>query len=327
VSSVNSVRGPVAPEALGTTLMHEHVFVFDPAVAAAYGAGWWDEEERVDDAVAKLERARSNGIDTLVDVTVLGIGRDIGLLKRVGERVDLNVVVSTGLYTYGELPRLFRNEGPGLAIERDEPMVEMFLRDIREGIEGTKVKAGMLKGVWETPKLGPDAERVHRAIAATQRASGVPVTVHTNSAAQTGRQLLDFYRREGVDPARMIVAHAGDSSDLDYLRDLMDTGATAGFDRFGLDTFGATPERVETVAALCQLGYADRIVLSQDAAAFTESWPHPAARAELQRQLPDWHHSFVAETVLDLLRARGVAEEQLDSMMRRNPARLLHPSL
>ena len=320
---IATVRGAIDQAALGTTLMHEHVFVADPEVIENYGAGWWDEDARVADAVTKLQAAKAAGIDTIVDMTVLGIGRNIGLVRRINEQVDINIVAATGLYTFDALPRLFRNEGPGTAVDGPEPMVGAFLSDIRAGIAGTDVKAGMLKCVWETPILSAPAQRVQRAICQTHVASRVPITVHTNAEHQTGRAVLDFYEAENVDPAKVIVGHAGDSTDIDYLRHLMDRGATIGFDRFGLDTYGSTAARVQTMARLCRLGYADRIVLSQDSAAFTESWGTPAALKALEQVLPNWHYTYVVDTVLPLLGRHGITREQVSTMLLDNPRRLL----
>ena len=70
------------PTALGPTLMHEHVFVLNEEVRQNYPADW-DEDERVDDAVAKLNALAARGCQTIVDPTVLGLGRDIDRIRRV----------------------------------------------------------------------------------------------------------------------------------------------------------------------------------------------------------------------------------------------------
>lgn len=322
---IETVRGPIGLERLGTVLMHEHVFVTDPEVISNFGQQWWDEEERISDAVRKLQAAKDIGVDTIVDMTVLGIGRDIRLVQRVNAGVDINIVAATGLYTFDALPGLFRNEGPGTAVDTVEPMVEAFLADIRQGIAGTAVKAGMLKCVWETPTLTPSAERVQSAVCQTHVESGTPITVHTNADLQSGRAALDFYEAENVALDRVVVGHAGDSTNIDYLRALMDRGATIGCDRFGLDTYGNSYDRVQTIVTLCGLGYAERIVLSQDSAAFTESWARPAAAAALSRILPNWRYTYVLETVIPQLRDQGINEQQLRAMLVDNPRRLLGP--
>ena len=160
---VETVRGPVDTAQLGQTLMHEHVFVLTPDLLQNYPAGW-DEEERVTDAVERLRRLKDLGCETIVDPTVVGLGRYIPRIQRINEQVDINIVAATGLYTYRDLPLPLQQTGPGTTLGGDEPMVEMFVRDITEGIAGTSVKAAFLKCAIDEPGLTPDVERVLRAV-------------------------------------------------------------------------------------------------------------------------------------------------------------------
>jgi phosphotriesterase-related protein len=110
MAQVETVRGRVDTARLGTTLMHEHVFVLNEEIRLNY-PGDWDEEARVADAAAKLNALRQRGCDTIVDPTVIGLGRDIGRIQRVAAGTDLNTIVATGLYTYGDVPFHFRYRG------------------------------------------------------------------------------------------------------------------------------------------------------------------------------------------------------------------------
>lgn len=323
---VDTVRGPVELDRLGTTLMHEHVFVLTPDVMQNYGDQWWDEEVRVADAVDKLRRLKDAGVDTIVDPTVVGLGRYIPRVRDVNELVDINIVAATGLYTFDEIPHFFHYQGPGAALDGPELMTEMFVRDIREGIGGTGVRAAFLKCVVEERGLTPDQTRVHAAICEAHQETGVPITVHTNAAHQTGRLALDFFARHGVDLTKVVIGHAGDSNDFDYLRWIMDQGATIGCDRFGLDMYNPTGDRVRTVAALCAQGYADRIVLSHDAACYMDFFSGEGAQALLRQALPNWHYLHIPNDVLPLLRKEGVTEQELNAMLVDNPRRYFTPS-
>jgi phosphotriesterase-related protein len=200
-------------------------------------------------------------------------------------------------------------------------MTEMFVRDIREGISGTSVKAAFLKCVVEEAGLTPDVARVQAAISETHQETGVPITVHTNSAHQTGRLALEFYAKHGVDLTKVVIGHAGDSNDLDYLKWIMDQGATIGCDRFGLDMFNPTADRVATIVALCAQGYADRIVLSHDAACYMDFFSGEQAQAMLKAAAPNWHYRHITNDVLPALRERGVSEDQIKTMLVHNPKR------
>ncbi|MEJ7720723.1 MAG: hypothetical protein WKF58_09875 [Ilumatobacteraceae bacterium] len=115
MSTVETVRGAVDTAALGQTLMHEHVFVLSTEHVQNYGVGdWWDEDERVADAVVKLQAIRDLGVETIVDPTVWGLGRYIPRIQRINEQVDVNIVVATGIYTYDSVPHQYEHRGVGL---------------------------------------------------------------------------------------------------------------------------------------------------------------------------------------------------------------------
>lgn len=326
MAAVETVKGPVEVDALGVTLMHEHVFVLTPEVLQNYGHEWWDEEERVADAIEKLTALKAAGVDTIVDPTVVGLGRYIPRVARINAEVDLNIVAATGLYTFDDLPHYFHYRGPDTLLGGPELLTEMFVRDIREGIGGTGIKAAFLKCVVEERGLTPDQTRVQHAICETHRETGVPITVHTNSAHQTGRLALEFYARQGVDLTAVVIGHAGDSNDLDYLRWIMDQGATIGCDRFGLDMFNPTADRVATIAALCGEDYADRIVLGHDAACYMDYFSGEASQQMLAQAAPNWHYRHISTDVLPALREQGVTDEQITTMMVDNPRRYFTPA-
>lgn len=321
MAAVETVRGPVEAGDLGPTLMHEHVFVLSTEHMQNYGNGlWWDEEARVADAVAKLRALHGKGITTIVDPTVWGLGRYIPRMERIAAQVELNIVVATGLYAYEELPQQYAYRGPGLLLDMPEPMVTDFTRDIVEGIGGTGVKAAVLKCCVEAPGLTPGVDRIARAVARTHVQTGAPITVHTSGPAQSGRLAVGLFREEGVDLTKVVVGHAGDSNDVGYLMELADSGATLGMDRFGLDVFNPTSERIATIAALAAGGYADRMVLAHDANCFIDYFgaDQDTAKAAVA---PNWHYTHISDDVLPALREAGVTSAQIEQMLVDNPRR------
>jgi phosphotriesterase-related protein len=315
--TVETVRGPVSADSLGTVLMHEHVFVVNEELRQNYPE-YWDEEERVADAVQKLRALADRGVDTIVDPTVLGLGRNLSRVQRVNAEVDINIVAATGIYTYGDLPFFLHHQGPGTTFGGDEPMVRMFTRDIEDVIADTGVRAAFLKCAIED-QLTPGVERVMRAVAQTHHRTGAPITVHTNPAHRTGLVTQRVLREEGVDLGQVVIGHSGDTADLDYLTALMEAGSYIGMDRFGLDLLLPFEERVGTVAELCRRGYAERLVLAQDASCYIDWFPVEAKEAAV----PNWHFTHVHDEVLPALRERGVSEQQITTMLQDNPRRYL----
>ncbi|OGO50935.1 MAG: phosphotriesterase [Chloroflexi bacterium RBG_16_68_14] len=311
---VETLRGPIDTAQLGFTLMHEHVFVLSQGVPESFPSVW-DEEAQIASAREKLRELADLGVQTFVDLTVLGLGRNIPRLQRALEGISLNVIIATGLYTYNELPQYFQN--------RDiDVMVDLFVRDITGGIQGTKVKAAILKCATDEPGVTPGVEKVLRAVARAHRRTGAPISTHTHSGTRRGLDQQKVFAEEGVDLGRVIIGHSGDTEDIGYLEEMLKRGSYLGMDRFGIDIYLPTEKRVAVIARLCELGYADRLVLSHDASCYIDWYP-----AELVRStVPNWHFRHISEDALPALRKAGVNEEQIRQMTVESPRRIFEHS-
>lgn len=315
-NEVQTVRGPVAVAELGRTLMHEHVFVLTTDVQRNFPDEWGDEDTRVADAVAKLRELAGIGVRTIVDPTVVGLGRYIPRIQRIAEQVpELNIVVATGVYTYTDVPFFFRHRGPGLADGVPDPMVDMFVADITTGIAGTGVRAGMLKCAIDHEGLTPGVERIMRAVGAAHHRTGTPITVHTHPGTRTGLHVRRILVDEcGVDPRRIVLGHSGDTADADHLTELAEAGFVLGMDRMGLNTEISFEQRCDIVVELCRRGFAGQLVLSHDAACYID-WVDPNVRPLLTQ----WHYLHIEQEVLPYLRDHGVTEDQITAMLVDNP--------
>jgi phosphotriesterase-related protein len=318
VPNLNTARGAIDTTDLGVTLMHEHVFILSPDITVNYPEVWGDEAERETDAIARLNELKSNGVDSIVDLTVIGMGRYIPRIARVAAATDINIVVATGVYTYNDVPMYFHFTGPGGVLGDAEPMVDMFVRDIEHGIADTGVKAAILKCATDEPGVTPGVERVLRAVATAHRQTGVPISTHTHAATRRGLEQQRIFAEEGVDLSRVVIGHSGDTTDLDYLEELIGNGSYIGMDRFGLDVFLPFEDRVNTVATLCERGHADKMVLSHDAACFIDWVPEEMVPVVL----PNSHYLHIHHDVIPALKQRGVTDEQLTTMLVDNPRRI-----
>ncbi|SFT61142.1 phosphotriesterase-related protein [Geodermatophilus amargosae] len=311
---VQTVKGPVDTAELGTTLMHEHVFVLDADVQQNYPEEWGSEDDRVADAVQRLTKLAGVGVRTIVDPTVIGLGRYIPRIQRIAEQVDLNIVVATGCYTYDDVPFFFHYRGPALdealGTEVPDPMVDMFVGDVTDGIAGTGVRAGLLKCAIDRQGLTAGVERVMRAVARTHRATGTPITVHTHPGSRQGLAVEQVFDDEGVDPRRVVLGHSGDTTDADHLSELAEAGFVLGMDRFGINLETTFEARADTVVEMCRRGHAGQMVLSQDASCYID-WLAPG----VMDLLPQWHYTHIHEDVLPYLREHGVTDEQITTML------------
>lgn len=318
MATVQTMRGPLDSGQLGRVLVHEHIFVMNPEFVANYRQDF-DEDAAVANAVEELDGLKALGIDTIIDLTVLGLGRNIPRIAKVAERTSLNIIVATGAYTFDHVPEPFSFWGPGLLCDApSEPMADLFVRDITEGIAGTRFRAGELKCAIDTPGMTAGVERVMRAIAQAHMATGAPISVHTAPLVQSGLEAQRVLAEEGVDLRDVIIGHSGDSTDLDYLMRVADRGSILGMDRFGIDFVTNTAARVKTIVEMVRRGYADRMALSHDCASWADYLPTNALRHQL---LPDHRYTHVCRKVVPALLEGGVSQRDIDTMFIDNPRR------
>ncbi len=308
--SVPTVTGPVDTSALGFTLMHEHVFVLSEGVVANFPR-LWPREERVTQAVAALREAKAHGVETIVDLTVLGLGRDVATVREIARQAGIRVIAATGLYTYDALPHYFESRGP-------DHMADLFVQDIEEGIQGTDIRAGILKCATDQQGVTTGVEKVLRAVARAHRRTGVPISTHTHAPSEQGLRQQEIFEQEGVDLRRVVIGHSGDSEDIAYLQKLMARGSYIGMDRFGIDMLLPTDKRVATIARLCALGHADRMVLSHDASCHIDWFDE----AMIRQAVPRWNFLHIPDDVIPALKAAGVSDDQVRLMTFDTPRRI-----
>lgn len=310
MTRVQTIRGPIESGQLGRTLSHEHL--------TAGGAGmerlpWiYSEDEAVAAGVEALRRAKAAGIDSVIDLTPLDLGRQVSLFQRVAAiDTGVNVVCATGVYRWP--PMYFWRR------EVDE-IAEHFLRELRDGIEGTDIRPGIIKLAWDLEHRLTEGragftphdmlEKTARGAARAAKAAGVPISCHTLAADKLGTPLLDLFQDEGLDPRAVTIGHSNDSHDLDYLTGLAARGATVGFDRFGaLYPEEERVRRAQLALSMTEAGYAEQLCLGHDGS--------PYMRLGAGDPNPDcWLQ--VPEFELPWLREHGASEDVIDAMMRRS---------
>jgi phosphotriesterase-related protein len=315
--TVETVHGPVDLAELGLTLMHEHFRTIDEAGRFQF-PHLYDEQREWDNAIADANAVKAHGVKTVVEPSAMFLYRDPDFSKRVADESGLNVILATGVYTYDHLPQVLLN--------RDEDAVAaIFVHELDNGIRGTGIKPAFIKCAADAPGVTPNVEKIHRAAARASRRTGRPIMAHSRPARGTGLEQMRIFEEEGVDPAKVQIAHTGDTDDLDYIECLLDTGCWIGMDRYGLDIFLPTERRNATVLALLERGYADRMFLSQDYCSTIDWFPLEIQDYLKANEVPDWSMTFLFEKVIPELKERGMTGEQLDQMMVQNPKRWLGP--
>lgn len=299
-AQIDTVLGPLDLAKLGFTLTHEHVC---RDATRAYG----DRASALQAAIAKVAKARGAGIDTIIDATPFDVDRDVRFGREVSEATGMQIVAATGqrLSPAEELNK------PSLEQVRDR-----FIGELMDGIDGTTIKAGVIKIASIGRELTQADEIRFRAAAQASKATGAPIITHSNAAVQGGRAQAEVLRAEGVDPARVVIGHSNDTNDFTYLSALAKSGFTLGMDHmFWGDRPGAaltSSARGAIILELCKAGHADRIVLSND-------WV--LGDFDRDKVNPDGL-LYTSRKTIPYLRENGVTESEIREMTVDNPRRL-----
>jgi phosphotriesterase-related protein len=251
-----TLTGEVASDKLGTTLMHEHVLWFSgPRLEdAGYTPIPADlQSETVDFAISLLNDAARVGIDTIVDLTPY---RPLNLYKRIAERTSVKIVPSTGFYRRAKIPRELAN------MEDEKQMEELMLRDVTEGIDGTKIRAGIIKVAGEGASLSDWEKKVFRAAARVQKSTGAPIATHTGGAFQQ----FDLLVKTGADPHKIFLSHVdvGRKGKPGELIAIAKEGAYLEVDTFGQNFYTPWSDLVSFLRSFCEAGLPNKIFISID---------------------------------------------------------------
>ena len=314
---VPTTAGDTDTDDLGVVLMHEHVFVrTEPMQWGWPGFGGWDQETEVAAAHERLAELHRIGVDTILDMTVPGLGRDPALVAEAVDGTGLRVMFATGLFTYDHLPLGLHLRGPGKVFDGDDRLLEsLFEADLTVGIGETGFRAAVLKIVTDEPGMTEDVDRLARAVANVHLRTGAPICTHAHAPTKRGLDQQRVLAEKGVDLSRVMIGHSNESTDLDYLTQIIDNGSYLGWDRCGLAATVPLDTQLDTLVALCERGYANRIMLSQDKSSFMDWF----SNAEVDPVLPDWRYTYIHDGVLPGLRERGVTDDQIEQMLIRNP--------
>lgn len=252
MDQINTVLGPISPDDLGFTLMHEHVMVGGPGLIDSYPDLFGPDPE--EEAIKCLKNAKAEGIDTMVDATTFDLGRKPDLLKKVSRESGVNIINVTGWWL--DVPTFLNGVSPN-------QMAKEFIRDIEEGFHGTDIKAGILKCAADFQGVTPPLEVMARAVARAHVETGLPIMVHSYPTGHVARQQIRIFKEEGVDLTRVKIDHSNDTTDIEYLKWILDQGCYLGLDRYPGRLVSPTM-RTATMKALIDEGFGDRLCPAHD---------------------------------------------------------------
>ena len=275
----------------------------------------YNEDDAVKANVEALLRVRDAGINSMIDLTPFDLGRQISLFERIADAdTGVNIVCATGVYRW--VPMY-------VGLRQPDDIAEHFIHELRDGIQGTSIRPGIIKLAWDQEYRlndGPEGftvrsglERAARGAARAAKAVGVPISCHTLAADELGTPLLDIFEDEGLDLRAVTIGHSNDSTDMTYLKRIAARGATVGLDRFFPRSGEAElARRAALTLELAQAGYAEQLTLGHDASPYYCLGPRQEGEDLSDCWLP------VPQTEIPWLREHGATDDLIDAVTRRS---------
>lgn len=319
---INTATGPIQPDKLGRTLIHEHFCFAYPGWFADISLAPYDPEAVLIASIQAIEAAKAVGIQTIVDPTPNDTGgRDPMLYKELSKRTGINIICTTGLYTEKEGSPAYWQTRLVWGTDIAKMIADMMMKEIIDGIGSTGVKAGALK-VGSSPVMTTYEEAVHSAAVIAQKATGVPIITHTEGPTG-GPEQAAFLINQGADPRKTMIGHVTNSKDIDYHRAILATGVSVGFDRLGLAGIYGVPDdvSVQNIVQLCKDGFLNKIMLSHDTVNYWLGRPMDVPESALPL-FANWKIDHVSLNILPMLKAGGMTEQQIKTLMIENPKNL-----
>ena len=301
MTDVQTVTGPVSAESLGTTLPHEHVII-DHMLD-----NWMPGNLLSDPVLAELElrAAREAGVSTVVDQTGRGVHRDPVVLRNLSESAGVNIVTGTGWFK----ERFYDLDFPKM---KADALAAIMVADLTDGIADTGVRAGLIGEInvharWVTP----GEERMHRAAARAQKVTGAALAV-TGTHTSTVMDQLDILEEEGVDLRRVIVDHVNGIADHELHSAIAARGPFTCFNSFPIDSRTLLDRDARLVKEMVRAGLADHVLVSTGVSTRSQLVAYGGAG-----------YGFAAAGLWQSLGSAGLADEEWDQIMVRNPRRAL----
>ena len=314
MKTVQTVTGNIETKKLGSVLMHEHIFSSSMGIALSYPQLY--KEGTYEKIEKDLNNMKSNGIDTVVDATPVGLGRDVCGLKKASEKTGVNIIATTGWWGM---------EPPYAGPIPEEKWAKAFIDDINTGCDRTDIKAGILKASMDKDGPTPWNVKMHHAVGLAQIETGKKIMLHTYCPMETPRHQLRLLKEVGVDMNNVSVGHIPETTDMDFVKWIYDQGVWLGIDRLPIITLPgeyavATETRIKFIKAMIDEGMGDRMLFSHDIFSMSTLFDYqPADIHEYIAKTCPEGFLFIKNSVFGKLADMGIDYDYLWNLTIENP--------
>jgi len=315
---IPTASGETSSEKLGRTLMHEHLVIGYPGWQSHTNVPLASPADELAICVDRIQELQSLGYSSMLDPCPNDLGRDVELAARVAQRTGFQIILATGLYKQSEggMPYWhFRSSfGPQV-----EPMAELFIKELTEGIGDSGIRAGIIKVATGVGQITDYERTILLAAAKASVETGAPITTHTDQGS-LGDQQQQILTEAGVPAHRIIIGHSCGTDDHDYHMGLARGGSYLGFDRFGIDALFPDEKRVASLVRMIRAGAGDRLVVSHDSVWCWKGQPFPPGMLD---NIGDdaFNPTFFERKIIPRLREEGVSDDEIDRLLVSNPRR------
>jgi len=344
MKTIETVLGPVSCDALGVIAPHEHFFIDttfeaqtpkDPEALRLFQERVSIQNidvlrrnpflvkdnmvlEDLDTAVYEVNRFKKAGGSTIVDLTNIGIRRDLKKIREVSRRTGVNVIAGCGLYTGLTVPEPY-------ASMSDRLLADWMIREIREGDPETGIRPGVIGEIGTSETVEPLEAASLRAAAWASLETGLPIYIHTYPWTRASLEAIGILTREGVGPEKICICHLDVAFDREYLEMVFDTGAYAMFDNFGKEyyfpkteaVFSGGPfetdiDRVRMILRMIGAGHTDRLMLATD-----------VCLKSLLHTYGGWSYDHIFTNITVMMENEGIGKADMDTILYKNPLNFL----
>ena len=299
---ITTVKGKV--KRLGKTYIHEHIKLDLSGHKKDPDTNYNDTNE----VMLELKELTKKGIDSLVEVTNRGMGRDVLIMVELAERTGLNIIASTGFYKEPFLPQYFYQLS-------DKELTNMLIKDIEEGMDETHIKAHVLGEVGTSHNRITDTERrLFYIIGNVHLNTGRPIFTHTTLGTMALEQ-IQILEERNVDLEKVLIGHMDLNYNMEYHLRVADKGCYLGFDTIGKINYQPDENRIQLIKELVARGHENQIVLSLD-----------LTRKSHLKKYKGIGYSYIVDKFIPLLIESGIKEETISKFLVDNPNRLLNIS-
>ena len=250
---INCVNGEINSNKLGNTLCHEHIIIDLSKVRNDNDS----KLDNIDDMIYELLLAKKLGVNSILEMTNIGMGRDVLKLKEISSKTSINIVASTGFYTIPYYPSY-------VYIKSIDELAKIMISEIEVGIDNTNIKAGVIGEIGTSfNKIEPIELKIFNAAFIAHKKTGIPIFTHAEIGTMGYEQAI-YLKNLGMNMDKLVISHMDLVSDYSTLKKIVDTGANIGFDTIGKESYVSNSKKVEMIKLLIRDGYEDKILLSQD---------------------------------------------------------------